>query len=284
MAIKIRFNCAEFDPVFTPSKTLLTWFLLCLAIILMVAVIPLFLRQYRLKAFFQALAATTGLSLPGKKLALQLTYQQRVAILEQEANLVALNRPQHLTVLAGDSLSDWFPADLLPRERTWLNQGIAGETSAGLLKRLHLFDRTQPETIFVMIGINDLLQGVRDETILENQGQIVRHLRQVHPNSQIVVQSILPYSGEGSNWARHSGLLAISNGRIGQLNRQLQAIAAAESVKYLDLHPLFTDAQGNLRADLSTDGLHLNSQGYLVWRSALQMYYSQLELEPRTGE
>jgi len=46
-----------------------------------------------------------------------------------------------------------------------------------------------------MIGINDLLRGMTDETILENQRQIVRYLRQVHPDSQIV-QSILPYSGE----------------------------------------------------------------------------------------
>lgn len=252
-------------------------------IVLMVAFLLPFLLQYRLKAFFDAIAAKTRLSPPGKT-SVQLTYKQRVAVLEQSA-LAALNRPQHLTVLAGDSLSDWFPTDLLPPERTWLNQGIAGDTSTGLLKRLHLFDQTQPETIFVMIGINDFLRGVRGETILENQRQIVRHLRRVHPNSQIVVQSILPYSGEGANWERRSlRLLTISNVRIRQLNRQLKVIAATESVKYLDLHPLFTDAQGNLRADLSTDGLHLNSQGYLVWRSALQMYYSQLELEPRTDE
>lgn len=269
-------TCAEF--VETPLKTFPAWLVLFLATILMVAVIPLLLRHYRLTTFFEAMASTTKLSLPGKTPALnhQLTYKQRVAILKQEANLAAHDRPQHLTVLAGDSLSDWFPADLLPPKRTWLNQGISGETSAGVLRRLNLFDRTQPETIFVMIGINDLLRGVTDETILENQRQIVRYLRRVHPDSQIVVQSILPHSGEQSN--------AVSNDRIRQLNRQLKAITLAEDVTYLDLHPLFTDAQGNLRADLSSDGLHLNSQGYLVWRSALQMYYSYLEMEPRTEE
>lgn len=252
----------------------------------MVAVILLLLRQYKLTAFFQAIASTAGLSLPDKTPAptligainelppvlqqrKQLTYKQRVAILKQEANLAALERPQKLTVLAGNSLSDWFPADLLPSERTWLNQGIAGDTSAGLLRRLHLFDRTQPETIFVMIGINDLLRGVRDETILENQRQIVRHLQRVHSNSQIVVQSILPHSGGGSK--------AVPNSRIRQLNTQLKAIAEAEGVNYLELHPLFTDAQGNLRSELSTDGLHLNTQGYHIWRSALQLYYKQLE-------
>ena len=245
------------------------------------AVIILLMRQYELTAFLQALAAKTGINasvIPASSQ--KLTYEQRFAILKQEANLATLNRPQHLTVIAGDSLSDWFPADLLPPEQTWLNQGIAGETSAGLLRRLHLFERTQPETIFVMIGINDLFQGVTDETILENQRQIVSYLRRIHPHSQIVVQAILPYS-EGTWGGDH--LLAISNVRIRQLNHQLEAIAQAEGVKYLDLHPLFTDSQGNLRADLSTDGLHLNHQGYIVWRSALEMYYSQLNLEPRTN-
>lgn len=230
---------------------------------------------------------TTELSLPAKTPTpnQQLTYKQRVAILKQEANLAALDRSQHLSVLVGNSLSDWFPADLLPPNITWLNQGIAGDTSAGLLRRLHLFDRTQPETIFVMIGINDLLRGVKDEQILENHLQIIRYLRRIHPDSQIVVQSILPYSGEGSNWqgrSKGNHLLAVSNSRIRQLNQQLKAKALAEGVKYIDLHPLFTDAQGNLRADLSTDGLHLSTQGYLVWSSALQMYYSQLKLKPLT--
>lgn len=246
------------------------------------AVIILLMQQYELTAFLQAIASKTGLNstvipAPSQKL----TYKQRFAVLKQEANLAVQNRPQYLTVLVGDSLSDWFPAEVLPPERTWLNQGIAGETSSGLLKRLHLFERTQPETIFVMIGINDLFQGATDEKILENQRQIVRYLRRVHPHSQIVIQAILPYSIEGSNWGGDR-LLTVSNVRIRQLNHQLKAIALAEGVKYLDLHPLFTDAQGNLRPDLSTDGLHLNHQGYLVWRSALEMYYSQLNLEPRT--
>jgi len=67
-----------------------------------------------------------------------------------------------------DSLSDWFPGDLYPK--TNLAESRDWETSAGMLRRLKLFDRTQPETI-VMIGINDLLE-VTDETILENQRQM----------------------------------------------------------------------------------------------------------------
>lgn len=207
----------------------------------------------------------------------QLTYDQWLALLKQEAEVAAAEQPKRLTVLLGDSLSLWFPSDLLPTERRWLNQGISGEGSAGLLGRLSLFDQTRPETIFLMIGINDLIRGVADADILENQRQIIRYLLDVHPQTQLVVQSILPHSGDRATWQGRDRLKAIPNSHIRELNRQLAAIAAEEGVYYLDLHPLFTDAQGNLRTDLTTDGLHLSSQGYLVWRSAIQLF-DQMEL------
>jgi lysophospholipase L1-like esterase len=206
------------------------------------------------------------------------SYQQWVTQLGREAEAAAANRPPKLSVLAGDSLSMWFPTKLLPPDRIWLNQGISGETSVGLLKRLQLFDRTLPDTVFVMIGINDLLRGASDEGILNNQRQIIRDLRWAHPKAQVVVQSILPHSGEQSTWENRDRLLAIPNSRIRAINRRLKEIASSENVSYLDLQPLFADADGNLPTQLSTDGLHLNERGYLVWRSALQMF-SQMQLK-----
>ena len=206
------------------------------------------------------------------------TYQQWVTQLGREAEAAAANRPSRLSVLAGDSLSMWFPTKLLPVDRFWLNQGISGETSVGLLKRLQLFDRTVPDTVFVMIGINDLLRGASDEGIVDNQRQIIRDLRWAHPKAQVVVQSILPHSGEQATWENRDRLLAIPNSRIRAINRRLKEIASSENVLYLDLYPLFADADGNLLTELSTDGLHLNNQGYLVWRSALQMF-DQMQLK-----
>ncbi len=207
----------------------------------------------------------------------KLNYQQWLSILDKEAKVVVQKRPQNLTILAGDSLSLWFPGELLPANNHWLNQGVSGESSAGLLKRLKLFDKTQPKTIFVMIGINDLIRGVKGEIVLENQRQIMRYLRKKHPQAAIVVQSILPHGGKNATWEGKQKLLGIPNSRIRKLNQQMQAIATKEGVEYLDLYSLFANKQGNLRLELTTDGLHLSSQGYLVWGSALQLY-SQIKL------
>jgi lysophospholipase L1-like esterase len=209
----------------------------------------------------------------------QLNYQQWLGLLAREAEVVATKQPEHLAILLGDSLSLWFPVQMLPSDRNWLNQGISGETSEGLLNRLDLFDKTQPEVIFVLIGINDLIRGLSDETILTNQQQIVRYLRQVHPQAKIVLQSILPHGGQKATWERRDRLLSIPNSRIRELNQQLKAIAQEEEVSYLDLYPLFADTEGNLKMDLSSDGLHLNPQGYLIWRSAL-IVFNQLSLPP----
>jgi len=275
--------------VSTPARTFPIWAFLLLAtnFILILAVILLILRQHGGTAFLGAPFPNqvrsnnqSEANTPQLGPRHQLSYQQWIQVLKQEANVAAQKNPQHLTILVGDSLSLWFPNELLPKDRNWLNQGISGETSTGLLKRLNIIDRTHPETILVMIGINDLVQGVSDEIILGNQRRIILYLHRVHPKTQIVVQAILPHGGQQANWEGREKLLAIPNSRIRNLNQQLQSIAAAEGVKYLNLYPLFANQQGELRPELSTDGLHLNPQGYLVWSSALQLY-SQLELERR---
>jgi lysophospholipase L1-like esterase len=202
----------------------------------------------------------------------QLTYEEWVGILEQEAQAMVSEPPPTLSILMGDSISLWFPHELLPRSTTWLNQGISGEISGGLLKRLDLIEETQPDYIFVMIGINDLLRDVSDDEILSNQQQIVRDLQEMHANATIVLQSILPHGGDRATWEGKDRLEAIPNERIQGLNAELAAIAREESIQFLDLTSLFSDDAGNLRMELSTDGLHLNDSGYLVWASALNMY------------
>ncbi|MBF1999978.1 MAG: hypothetical protein IGS38_04605 [Synechococcales cyanobacterium M58_A2018_015] len=228
--------------------------------------------------------ASTAVTLPQTQAGTrrQLTYEAWVNQLQQEARVIAAQSPERLTVLAGDSISLWFPKELLPIERTWLNQGISGETSGGLLKRLDAFADTDPETIFVMIGINDLLRGISEQTVLDNQRQIIRDLAATHPDAQIVVQSILPHAEE-STWEGRDRLLTLPNQQIRDLNRQLETIAREEGAYFLDLYPLFANAAGDLRPELSTDGLHLNAQGYQTWSIALQVFSREV-LEPKQDD
>jgi lysophospholipase L1-like esterase len=269
-------------------KTFPVWgiFALLTNIILMLAVVLLIWRQQKLTPVLATTAipnAPEPVNLNWKNQYVppelgprhKLSYPQWLDILKQEAKITADKNPQRLSILAGDSLSLWFPPELLPEDRNWLNQGISGEVSNGLLQRLDFFDRTQPEKIFIMVGINDLIRGLDDQEILANYRQIISYLRRIHPQTEIVVQSILPHGGEKATWEGKDKLLAIPNSRIRNLNQELNNLATEKGAKYLNLHPLFTDKQGNLRPNFTTDGLHLSPPGYLVWRTALQMYNNQ---------
>jgi len=190
----------------------------------------------------------------------QPTHQEWKNLLAKEARAIAKGQGNNrLNILVGDSLSLWFPSEYLPGGTFWLNQGISGENSGQVLKRLSAFQATRPDTIYVMAGINDLRQGASDRAILNNIRAIARRLRQTHPQAEIIVQSILP-----------TRTTTLSNDRIRNLNRQIILIAQQEGASYLNLHALFADDGGRMRAELTTDGLHLNRQGYAVWQSAIQ--------------
>jgi lysophospholipase L1-like esterase len=189
----------------------------------------------------------------------KVSYEDWKSLLAMEARAISQGQgTNRLSILVGDSLSMWFPKEKLPTGKFWLNQGISGDTSEGVLRRLSAFSKTRPEVIYLMIGINDLLRGASDQTILINHRRIIRSLRQTHPKSQIMVQSILPVS--------HA---QISNRRIRYINSKISLITKKEGVYYLNINNWFANLDGNLRSDLTTDGVHLSPEGYDVWRFAL---------------
>ena len=185
------------------------------------------------------------------------TRQQWRSLLVQEANQVR-NAQEPIGILLGDSLSLWFPSDRLPPTRLWLNQAISGENTGDILHRLSTFGQTRPQIVYLMAGVNDLKQGATDQRILQNLRLIVQRLRQQHPQTRVVVQSILPPRS-----------LPISSQRIARLNQQLRTLARQQGAYYLDVSARMVDPEGYLRADLTTDGLHLNANGYAVWQQVL---------------
>ncbi|MDB9313394.1 GDSL-type esterase/lipase family protein [Spirulina sp. CS-785/01] len=267
----------------SPSKHSLSWSLLSILINGLLILVVAHLWQRKQPVSQVALANFSGLSMQllaktpfseenafGTRQ--RLTYEQWRELLAQEAAIAARDQPDNLAVLLGDSITLWFSRNYLPPHQTWLNQGISGEKTMGLLRRLEFLDETDPQVIFIMIGINDILWDVEDATLLSNYRLIIRYLKTVHPDTEIVIQSILPHAGEQATWEGKERLLANPNTRIQRLNRELKTMADEENVLFLNLYPLFADEQGALKLELTTDGLHLNGEGYEVWSTALQLF------------
>ncbi|TVQ08044.1 MAG: G-D-S-L family lipolytic protein [Leptolyngbya sp. DLM2.Bin27] len=187
------------------------------------------------------------------------THDQWQALLAREAETMARTQGgRSLTVVVGDSLGLWLPLDELPPSQLWLNQSISGETTTHMLRRLHYFAATQPRAIHILAGINDLKQGATEAQVVDHLDQIIARLQQQHPQARLVVYSILP-----------TRLQELPSDRIQRVNRQIAALTADRAATFVDLHPAFSDDQGQLRPELTTDGLHLSPQGYTLWRAAL---------------
>lgn len=186
--------------------------------------------------------------------ALQPTYEQWHRLLKLESRAVSRRQSGNLSVMLGDSLSLWFPIDRLPSSSIWLNQGISGETTQGMLARSGDISAARPDTLYIMAGVNDLKRGLSDREILQN----LQRLCERYAGIPIVIQSILPTRSA-----------AISNARIARLNGWIEQLARQQGAYYLNVHQSLVASDGYIRSEYTTDGIHLSDRGYAVWQQAL---------------
>lgn len=57
---------------------------------------------------------------------------------------------------------------------------------------------------------------------------------------------------------------------IPKVNAMLKANAGSMNYTYINLHPLFIDAQNRLDAKYTYEGLHLKPEAYIVWVAYLE--------------
>ena len=164
-------------------------------------------------------------------------------------------------VFLGDSITEggiW--SELFPGVPV-RNRGIGGDTTRRVLARVDEVHRLAPRRIFLMIGVNDLNAGMPLAETEANLRALLDDLARNLPATEVVVQSLLPVNDRWLGHADNAGILAI--------NRILKREADARGLRYVDLNPLFQGPGGQLRRDLSNDGIHLLGPGYEIWREAI---------------
>ena len=173
-----------------------------------------------------------------------------------------LPRPGGRIVFAGDSLTqgcewgEWYSGAL--------NRGIGGDTSAGFLKRVHSITELRPRAVFLMIGSNDLFNlGLGPEQTLANIRGIVTEIRHASPQTAIYLQSNLP------TWSVRQ------NVHTRAVNRGLRTMADGKTAFYVDLYPAFL-RNDVLNPEFTSDGGHLNGNGYEVWKRLIGPYMQAL--------
>ncbi len=180
--------------------------------------------------------------------------------LDQLDRLPGGDRP---IVFLGDSLThegEWEEWLNLPIH----NRGISGDTTYGILQRLNSVLAANPQKIFILIGVNDIVKGVNSQKIIQNYTQILSQIHQSHPETQVFVESLLPTRKILENRQ--------INPVIQETNQKLEILAEQFSYPYINLWSAFLSDQGDLAPQYSLDGLHLNGLGYDRWQQILKQY------------
>ncbi|MDG2303400.1 MAG: GDSL-type esterase/lipase family protein [Candidatus Binatia bacterium] len=163
-------------------------------------------------------------------------------------------------VFLGDSITEGGAWDELFPGIPAKNRGIGGDTSEGVLDRLETITRGKPSKVFLKIGTNDLAMTISAEDISTNVGTILDRIHRESPGTQVYVQSVLPRD----SWFTPG---------VQELNRLLEKVAVAHDATWIDVFPLFVDADGGaIRSEYANDRLHLMGPAYVVWRDALDPY------------
>ena len=157
------------------------------------------------------------------------------------------------SITAGGQWNEMFPG--LPAR----NRGIGGDRSDDLLARLDGIVAERAAKIFVKIGTNDLGTGMAPKSIIANYEQLLDRIAEAQPSTKVYMQSVLPRS-------------AAYQTRIESLNASLRALAEKRGLAYIDLYPSFLADDGSIRAELTSDGLHLSGAGYREWQRLLDPY------------
>ena len=168
-------------------------------------------------------------------------------------------------IFIGDSITDGCEWSELLQNPNIKNRGIGSDTTYGVLKRLDNIIQSEPEKVFLMIGINDLGRGESVSEITSNYDKILERLTKNVPNSEVFVQSVLPISKQKLN-------TQISNEKVRSLNKEIKQLSQKYNLNYIDLYSLMISEDDQLISDVTTDGNHLNGSGYEIWRNAIQQY------------
>ncbi|HZF18984.1 MAG TPA: GDSL-type esterase/lipase family protein [Burkholderiales bacterium] len=167
-------------------------------------------------------------------------------------------------VMVGDSLTDgaeWremFPGVAI------VNRGVDSDTTAGVLRRMESIVSARARKAFVMIGINDFREGREVDAVFQDYRGIVSRLEE--SGMKVFVQSTLLCNEAKAEWISCAAI----HGKIRDLNGRLAGLASP-NVVFVDINAGLSGA-GGLKPELTYDGVHLNGEGYRIWRDEISKF------------
>jgi len=162
-----------------------------------------------------------------------------------------------------------------------VNRGISGDFTVSMQARLEEIYHYKPLKLFLLIGINDIFDGVvpyeAEETpkrIAQNIFDIVDSIRYHSKETEIFIHTILPVNEEDFRIGRgfypeHDYPL---EKQILEINHQILELGANKNYNIIDIHKSFVNEKGEMDKNFAKDGLHLNEKGYANWCTQIENF------------
>jgi acyl-CoA thioesterase I len=180
--------------------------------------------------------------------------------------------------------ADRWPNQLVaraPQLELVANLGVNGFTSADVIEvELPQLAALRPEVVTLLIGVNDVVQGVPEATYRRNVGVILDELvRQVGADHVLVVTTpdytVTPAGAGYGDPANQSAGIRRNNA----INTEL---ARARGIVIVDIYDLSLLAATD-RSYVAGDGLHPSGRQYGVWVERILPVVSRMLTEPPPG-
>lgn len=164
-------------------------------------------------------------------------------------------------VFFGNSITERGPwSELIGVNQRVANRGIGGDNTFGMKARIEDAVKSQPKKIFLMMGINDVGRNLPTEWSLRNYEEVILKIQKNSPKTKIYIQSVLPLNEKLSPYEYHKG----RESKVIALTEGVKKLADKYNLTYVDLREIFADGYV-LKAEYTTDGIHINTQGYIDW-------------------
>ena len=160
------------------------------------------------------------------------------------------------------------PAEGLPWDRSAglvlvANLGVNGFTSRGVIDvELPRVDALRPDFVSVLVGVNDVVQGVPPDTYRANAVHVLDALLGLLPANRLVTVATPDYTvtPQGASY----GEPAVQAAAIRAFNAVLRELATDRGIAFVDIHDLSLRAADE-RSLVADDGLHPSGAQYALW-------------------
>lgn len=115
--------------------------------------------------------------------------------------------------------------------------------------------------IYIMVGLNEM--GTADtDYFIRHYRDVLEEIRSLQPDAIIVIQAIMHVTGEKE---REDPIF--NNAGINERNEALKELADGKDIFYIDVNEVYDDENGNLRQDVTADGVHILGNCYEPWHT-----------------